>query len=252
MIPAARGKKSSSGVVAAACAALVVVSLPGGCDPGGDDGDDGDDGDGGDSEGACEPWATALVAFDPGDGAGYGADGLPGVVLGPPDGGKATQGALDVVSLGLGGAITLELGCPINDGDGPDLFVYENPFAIAGGPRVFADPAEVAVSVDGATWATFPCVPPPSSVADDDGPGGCAGMTPVSANGDNALTGTVQGGGDAFDLASLAGVVDSSDGAAVSGGVRFVRITDRSTGGAEPNAGFDLDAVAGAVGRSVR
>jgi len=195
--------------------------------------------DGSRADGACAPWATSLVAFEPGDGAGYGADGLPGVVLGPPDGGKATQGALDVVSLGLGGSITLELGCSVDDGDGPDLFVYENPFVVAGGPRVFADPAEVAVSVDGEAWATFPCVPPGSSVAADDGIDGCAGMTPVVANADNGLVGVAEGGGDAFDLASLPVSPD--------GGVRFVRVTDRSAGGAEPNAGFDLDAVAGAV-----
>jgi hypothetical protein len=205
-----------------------IAALAGAC--GGDD-EDGHE--------ACVPWATSLVAFDAGEGAGYGADGLPGVVLGPPDGGKSTQGALDVVSLGVGGTITLELGCPVVDGDGPDLFVYENPFVVAGGPRVFADPAEVAVSVDGETWAAFPCAPPASTVADDDGIDGCAGMTPVVANADNGLTGTLGGGGDAFDLKSLGAVVD--------GGVRFVRVTDRSAGGAEPNAGFDLDGVAGAV-----
>jgi hypothetical protein len=194
--------------------------------------------DGGVDAGLCEPWAVRLVDFDPGEGAGFGAEDLPGVVLGPPDGGKATQGALDVVSLGLAGVITVELGCAVFDGPGPDLFVYENPFVVGGGPRVFADPAEVAVSVDGVAWVSFPCVSPGSPVADDDGVDGCAGLTPVAANADNGLIGTVEGGGDAFDLGSLAG-----DDVDVSLGVRFVRIADRSPGGAAPNAGFDLDAV---------
>jgi len=187
-----------------------------------------------------------MVAFDPGDGAGFGAEGLPDVVLGPPDGGKTTQGALDVVSLGLGGTITVALGCPVDDGPGPDLFVYENPFVVAGGPRVFADPAAVAVSVDGEAWATFPCVPPSTAVAEDDGVDGCAGLAPVAANADNGLTGTPAGGGDAFDLATL-NVADDGSAFVVGEGVRFVRVTDRGPGGAAPNAGFDLDAIASAV-----
>jgi hypothetical protein len=182
---------------------------------------------------ACEPWAVEVVAFAPGDGAGFGRDGLPDVVLGPPDGGKTTQGALDVVSLGVGGVITLRLGCPAVDADGPDLFVYENAFVVDGTARSFADPAEVAVSADGEAWTPFPCAVPASPVADDDGIDGCAGLAPVLANADNDLAGRVEGGGDAFDLGSL-GVGTAS----------FVRITDRSTAGAAPHAGFDLDAVA--------
>jgi hypothetical protein len=222
-----RAARSGSSRAAATSLAAIVAGA-GACGaerPGRDDG--------------CDPWATALVDFDPGDGAGYGADGLPGVVLGPPDGGKATQGALDVVSLGQGGTITVALGCPVGDDDGADLYVYENPFVVAGGPRVFADPAEVAVSIDGDVWVTFRCDPPVSAVAADDGLDGCAGMTPVVANADNGLVGVPDGGGDAFDLARLEERVD--------GEVRFVRVTDRGSGGAEPNAGFDLDAIAGAV-----
>jgi hypothetical protein len=192
--------------------------------------------------GACDPWAVAVVDFVPGEGAGYGAEDLPGVVLGPPEGGQATQGALDVVSLGLGGTLSVELGCPVVDGDGPDLFIYENPFVVGGGPRVYTDPARVEVSVDGQTWASWPCVPPSSPVGLDDGVDGCAGLAPVAANARNGWIGTPEGGGDPFDLATLAPeVID------LEGGIRFVRIVDVSTTGSEPNAGFDLDAVASVV-----
>jgi hypothetical protein len=184
----------------------------------------------------CEPWAVDVVEFVPGEGAGYGEDGLPDVVLGPPDGGKATQGALDVVSLGIGGAITLALGCTAVDDDGPDLFVYENAFVVSGTERSFGEAGELAVSADGTTWSTFPCAPPQSPVADDDGVDGCAGLAPVTANAGNDLAGRPAGGGDAFDLATV-GVPEA----------RFVRIVDRTTTGAAPNAGFDLDAIALAV-----
>jgi hypothetical protein len=253
-----------------ALACVVTAFLGGACGAVGASPDDGA------ASRPCDPWAVAVVAFEPGEGAGYGADDLPAVVLGPPDGGKTTQGALDVVSLGLGGSITVELGCPATDGPGPDLFIYENAFVVGGGPRVFADPAEVAVSADGIAWATFPCTPPSTPVAEDDGVDGCAGFGPVAANADNGWTGTPAGGGDAYDLAGWTaalrnpggaggspGVTDSGatgsdatgdDGADVApaaddagAAVRFVRITDRSAGGAAPNAGFDLDAVAGAV-----
>ncbi len=191
-------------------------------------------GNDGDSE-ACAPWAVDVVAFAPGEGAGFGDEDLPGVVLGPPHGGKSSQGSLDVVSLGTGGTITLALGCPAVDDDGPDLFVYENPFVVAGGDRVFVDPAEVAVSDDGDEWSTWPCEPPAGPVAEDDGEDGCAGLSPVAANADHGLHGLADGGGDAFDLATV-GIERA----------RFVRVTDRSTSGAAPNAGFDLDAVAAA------
>ena len=177
---------------------------------------------------APSPFATAVAAFDPGEHAGFGQSELPGVVLGPPRGASTAAGSTDVVSLGLGGVIVLELGVDVGDGDGPDFHVFENPFLVAGGPAVNGEPGEVSVSADGETFATFPCAP------DVEPPNGCAGFTPVIAD----EQGAVVEGGDAFDLAELA------DAPAT---VRFVRITDRSTAGGEPTAGFDLDAVGAAA-----
>ena len=200
-------------VVVAAGALLVGCAAPG---PQDDD--------------ACDPFVTDVVSFLPGEGAGFGADQMPAIVQGPPTADKDSQGSLDVVSLGKGGVITLELGCVVQDGEGVDFIVYENAFFV--GTAVFAEAAEVAVSADGDAFVTFPCTPPG---AVDDGVNGCAGTAPAVANERNGLSGEhAQGGGDGFDLAS----VDVDD-------ARFVRITDRAEdAGAGGNAGFDLDAIA--------
>jgi len=175
------------------------------------------------------PFAAEVVSFSPGPGAGFGADALPCVVLGPPAGGGAGAGGMDVLSLGDGGTLTLRLGLPALDGPGPDLLVFENPFSFAGGAMVFAEPLAVAVSEDGATFSQFSC--------DPDGGEGCAGITPVLA-GPNAPdvdpTDPAAAGGDGFDLAELG-----------LPGARFVRLTDAGvSGGAGGARGADVDAVA--------
>jgi hypothetical protein len=176
--------------------------------------------------GAGTPWATRVVSFTPGPGAGFGQDGLPEVVLGPPRGAGASSGSVDVLSLGKGGVIVLELGQAAVDGPGPDLLVFENPFL------GFQETGVVAVSEDALTWHEFPC-----AAALDGGTAGCAGLRPVFANPDTGVSSTDPSvaGGDAFDLALL-GVARA----------RFVRVTDsganRSYG--PPGDGFDLDAVA--------
>jgi hypothetical protein len=188
-------------------------------------------------EDAASCAAVEVVRFDPGDGAGYGSGRLPDVVLGPPDGGKTSEGSLDVVSLGVAGEIVLRLGCDVVDGDGVDLVVYENAFVVGSTGRAFAEPAEVAVSDDGVMFHAFPCTPPDGQVALDDGDDGCAGLAPVQANVDNGLVGVFpDGGGDGFDLQSI-GV----------SAARFVRLRDLSVAGAAPQAGFDLDAVSARV-----
>ena len=48
-------------------------------------------------------FATELVRFEPGDGAGYGQDDLPGIVLGAPGEASESAGSLHVLSLGVGG-----------------------------------------------------------------------------------------------------------------------------------------------------
>lgn len=176
------------------------------------------------------PFAVRVVSFEPGEGAGFGQDQLPDVVLGPPGGGSQFQGSLDVLSLGVGGTIVLELGQRAVDGEGVDLMVFENAFQVGSEPeQVWAEPGEVSVSEDGDSWATFPC---DASGAPWEG---CAGKTPTLASPDSGAdpTDPSESGGDGFDLADV--------GLSTA---RFVRIVDRATSGGAPSAGFDLDAVA--------
>ncbi len=179
------------------------------------------------------PYATEVVDFEPGVGAGYGQSKLPNVVLGPPSGSGTDHGSLDVLSLGKGGSIVLGFGrFAISDVPGPDLVVFENPFWPGGDPRqVYAEPGEVSVSEDGETWRTFPC----DAAGDGEGHfAGCAGVTPTLVY-DPAVTlplDPVVTGGDVFDLSAV-GLVTAN----------FVRIRDVSAFGDAPMAGFDLDAV---------
>jgi hypothetical protein len=185
---------------------------------------------------SAEPaYASSVESFEPGTGAGYNNDKLPGIVLGPPQGKGTDQGSLDVVSLGAGGEIVLAFGdLGIVDGPGPDLIVFENPFWPGGdASQVFYELGEVSVSEDGDTWHTFACD------AEGDGKGnfpGCAGWTPTLAYDAATLVplDPAKSGGDAFDLADV-GVKHA----------RFVKIRDLET--LPPGiktTGFDLDAVA--------
>ena len=179
------------------------------------------------------PYATEVVSFEPGEGAGFGADEMPDVVLGPPDGRGTTSASLDVVSLGDGGEIVVAFGeREIVDGDGDDFVVFENPFWPAGdAEQVYAELGEVAVSRDGEQWHSFSCDfgvddPPPYE--------GCAGWTPTldfDADEVNPLD-LEKTGGDGFDLADV-GLERA----------RYVRIRDLWGIGEEPVRGFDLDAV---------
>ena len=177
-------------------------------------------------------YVTRVVSFTPGAGATFGADLLPGVVLGPPVGGGDFRGSSDVVSLGAGGEIVLGFDVDIVDGPGDDFVVFENPFAVPGSTdRYWEELAEVSVSLDGATWTTFAC----------DASGarphtGCAGWNVVYSAPSSGLCATDPrvSGGDAFDL-SRVGVSRA----------RFVRVRDlRTQGLAPPSTGFDLDAIA--------
>lgn len=171
----------------------------------------------------CDAHAVEVVSYDAGAGGGFGADALPSIALGPPDESVEHNGGSvdDVVSLGDGGRIVVELGCAIADGDGVDFVVHENPFAIAGTSLVNTEAGIVGVSVDGVGFVDFPCA---GADYADDGDNGCAGMAV---------------GGDGFDL----GVVGTD-------GVRYVRVVDRSDGdvdddpgAADGKVGFDFDAV---------
>ncbi|RMF24428.1 MAG: carboxypeptidase regulatory-like domain-containing protein [Deltaproteobacteria bacterium] len=185
---------------------------------------------------AGDPFADGVRSFTPGAGAGFGQDGLPGIVLGPPEGGGLTQGSTDVLSLGDGGRIVVAFrNNLVTDGPGDDFVVFENAFH-AGSPDgpIFDELAFVEVSVDGRRWVRFP--------ADPDTGAGMAGRTPVlagTASGIDPLS--AEAGGDRFDLADvgmsharLIRIVDA--GAAVDDAGNHV------PGGGK--AGFDLDAVA--------
>lgn len=172
--------------------------------------------------GGPEPFADVVVSFTPGEGAGYGQDALPDVVLGPPfavEGG----GSLHVLSLGDGGEIVLELtDIGLIDGDGPDLLVFENPFV------GWIETGVVAASEDGASWFEWPC--------DAASRVGCAGPGLVYASPSNGVdpTDPAVAGGDAFDLAAI-GLARA----------RFVRVRDSGENSYEGTAGgFDLDALA--------
>ena len=183
------------------------------------------------------PFADFVASFTPGTGAGFGADQLPGIVLGPPHGGGEVQGSLDVLSLGNDGVIVLGLDSPvICDGPGADLTVFENPFH-AGSPDgpIFAEYGIVAVSQDGVNFVTFP-YDPVTHV-------GLAGQNPVLSNPDNGISplDPSVSGGDQFDLADVG-----------LSWAKYVRITDPGASIDDPGnhvppgtqAGFDLDAIA--------
>lgn len=179
----------------------------------------------------CSGFAVSVVDVTYGEGAGFGQDAMPGVVLGPPQGTGSVSGSLDVVSLGNGGVITLGFGDQtILDGEGPDFIVFENAFYAGGDEDApFAELGTVEVSADGETWTAFPCDAVEAPY------GACAGWHPVFAGPTDPTIDPqdpAAAGGDAFDLADI-GVPSA----------RFVRITDRAdlTG---LSGAFDLDAIA--------
>lgn len=183
-------------------------------------------------------FAQRVVETKLGDCAGFGLASMPDVVLGPPVGEGATQGGLDVLSLGIGGSITLSFEQDaIVDGPGPDFLVFENAFYAGGNTaQPFAELGTVSVSDDGVTWKAFPCTATSAPY------GSCAGWHPVLSSPDNGISpfDPEKAGGDPFDLADL-GLTRA----------RFVRIVDRGLGECSKNpaekltsGGFDLDAVA--------
>lgn len=176
------------------------------------------------------PFACRVLSFKAGAGAGFGQDKMPEIVLGPPN----PQGesiSTDVLSLGMGGEITIELANTIIDGEGPDFIIFENPFVINGSTSVFKELGLVSVSEDGELFHEFACDPASSETSH------CAGAAPVFANttaqipADNPMV----SGGDLFDLSDIA-----------QSRARFIKIVDlKSVFGADGKAGFDLDAIIG-------
>lgn len=173
------------------------------------------------------PFVDAVVSYLPGEAAGFGQDGFPDIVYGPPESPGNGGGSLDVLSLGREGAIVVSFReLDVVDGPGPDLLVFENPFT------GFYETGIVGVSEDGETWTEWPC----DTTDADGGYPGCAGVALVYASSTNGIDATDPdaAGGDRFDLADI-GVARA----------RYVRLRD--SGGnsyAGTSGGFDLDAVA--------
>lgn len=187
------------------------------------------DGANGTSEAGAATFASRVVEFTAGEGAGFGQSRMPDIVLGRPEGTGDMRGSTHVVSLGRGGRICLEMAAPITDGPGADFIVFENAFIIAGTPDTYRELGEVSVSEDGARFVTFTC--------DTRAPyRDCAGVNPVYASSMNTLDATDPryAGGDAFDLATVG-----------LSRARVVCVRDLATQElSPPSTGFDLDAIA--------
>ncbi len=187
-----------------------------------------EDGDSEDDEAepvACQTNAVEVDFFDPGEGAGFGDDDFPDIVLGAP------IGRMDVLSLGRFGEIVLDLGdCYLTDGPGIDLIIFENPFLIAGDPTdPYAELGVVGLSEDGVSFEEFVCEDAAYPYI------GCAGWNVVNAVEGSGIDpfDVDEAGGDHFDLADI-GMEQA----------RYIRIRDldgTSLGGGA--AGFDLDAI---------
>ena len=181
---------------------------------------------------SADRFVTRVVSFTSGPCAGFGQASMPDVVYGPPFGAGDGQGGFDVVSLGVGGELVVAFDNAIVDGPGDDFVVFENSFFAASDPRrPAADLAEISVSEDGVTWATFPCVARAYPF------GACAGWHPVYSSPQSGLSPLDErAGGDRYDLAAV-GLARA----------RYVRIHDVGEDACPSkgiqNLGFDLDAI---------
>ena len=162
-------------------------------------------------------WATVLHHYERGANLSdkwanpYDALGAPGQGI-PSQ--PATNG---LVSLGDGGTITVGFPLPLRDGPGPDFAVFENGMhsTLSGG--YFLELAQVEVSSDGTNFVRFPCH---SLETNEQVRGSYDNLCDTTAYGGLAGT-TLQGWGNAFDLAALP-ASDLLD----TGHVTHVRIRD--------------------------
>lgn len=182
----------------------------------------------------ASPFIEQVVSYTIGASGGANQDKLPGIVMGPPQGGGKNTGGVDTFSLGEKGSIILAFNdCWISDGPGTDFIVFENAFTIGNTTIPFSEPGVVGLSMDGVIFTDFPC----DLKQSPDYPG-CAGTHPVLSNPNNTIDplDPATAGGDPFDLSTI-GVKTA----------RFVRIKDQGLSplkGANGTNGFDLDAIA--------
>ena len=159
------------------------------------------------------PYASKVLHYAPGRGA-FAPFNDPKKALGVPSGAGRTSGSLDVVTLGIGGSLTLGFARPITDGPGADFLVFENAFIVGLGIRCYAELFFVEVSSNGRDFARFPVsyAGPQKSLGPFGSlvPGswkGFGGSTPVYANPTRLPAvdprDPARAGGDAFDLRVL-------------------------------------------------
>ncbi len=228
---------------------LVGVAFLSGCSAGGA----GSDPAGPFQHGEGVPAAsTAVVRWAQALGPGGYAPGAEATSFNDPSEafGPASGVATDVVSLGRGGEITLDLVNPITDGTGADFAVFENGFT--GNGTLFAELAFVSVSSDGLIWTRFRTATLSTSPVTAFGQ-----IDPTQYSGFAGLH--AAGVGTAFDLAELSETAEVTSGDVDLSSVRYVRISDIVGDGTtladdgnpiydpyptEGSAGFDLDGLA--------
>ncbi len=209
-------------------------------------------------------FATRVVASNTNNNAGGGTFN-PQNAVGAPSGGGLGAGSTHVHSLGVGGSLTLGFDVILTDGPGADFVVFENPFLVGSGSRVFAEAIFVEVSSDGKQFARFPSFyyGPSSSggsfaVSHVNMFDGLAGVGPVLAGSANHPKAdpqdVVTAGGDALDLADLKGHPLVLQGVVKLQAISFVRLVDVVAGKDQDSRGrviqdptsgsADVDAVA--------
>lgn len=204
--------------------------------------------------GPRHPGAQLAVEVVSATAAGDDRFGDPEAAVNGVRGGGLRQGGFDVYRVGAGPDDALVLGFdePVLDGDGVDIVVFENVFAVDGGGW-FLDPTAVEVSADCATFVAFPraYTGGPVYEAEPSAWQGFAGLTPVLLHEEEHPVDPLgaEAGGDGFDLADL------DDAGIAAEGVRCVRLTaaathvDPATGAPFPadplSDGPDIDGVYG-------
>ncbi len=189
--------------------------------------------------------AVQVAAFLP----GLSGDNFANEALDVPLGAGLFEGSFDVATLGVGGSVTLELGNRCVDGTGTDLLVCENPFLVGGGSTAFIEACFVEVSSDGTHFARFPTryggLPGPFLPFTGNPPSwysGFGGVHPVRTNPAAGIDpqDIVHAGGDAFDLANLAGHPEVLSGNVDLLDIAWVRLVDIDAGQAFDDAGTTI------------
>lgn len=200
------------------------------------------DGDSEDPESIVNPafagWAQDVIAYLPALGVSPQWTNAANA-LGPVTGNNGSIVALGEATTGNSpGSITLRMGLPIADKDGPDFVVYENGFGSSTG-GVYAELAYVEVSSDGTNFIRFPSVsltaapvPLSAGVIDPRHVFNLAGKH-VNAYG--------KSWGTPFDLAALACHPDVQAGLVNLTHISYVRIVDI------PGDGSHLDGIGNSI-----